>query len=194
MSTSLRRQLLLGGVGLAALGTGGWLAWRRSAPASTPSTTSPATSPAPTTPHPAEAGPAGLWSKSFDSPAGGSLRLAEHRGHPIVLNFWATWCPPCVQEIPTLDRFHREFGPRGWRVLGLAIDGPTPVRAFLAKTPVAYPIGLAGMGGTELAQSLGNQQGGLPFTVVLGADGEIKARKLGPCEFADLTGWAQQFG
>lgn len=191
MSTSLRRQLLLGGVGLAALGTGGWLAWRRSAPAPVPSATSPAT---PATPNPANTGPAGLWSKAFDNPAGGSLRLAEHRGHPIVLNFWATWCPPCVKEIPTLDRFHREFGPRGWRVLGLAIDGPTPVRAFLAKTPVAFPIGLAGMGGTELAQALGNQQGGLPFTVVLGADGEIKARKLGPCEFADLTGWAQQFG
>lgn len=177
-ASSPRRSFLTTAAGLAALAAGGWVAWSRSEAAGKAG----------------EAAPAQLWTQVFDAPSGGSLKLAEHRGKPIVLNFWATWCSPCIKELPTLDKFHREFSARGWRVLGLAIDSPTPVRGFLAKTPVSFPVGLAGLGGTELALSLGNTQGGLPFTVVLGSDGQIKARKLGPCEFSDLTGWAKQFG
>jgi thiol-disulfide isomerase/thioredoxin len=177
-TSTRRRSFLTTAAGVSALAAGGWVAWSRSEAAA----------------QAGEAAPAQLWAQVFDSPGGGSLKLAEHRGKPVVLNFWATWCSPCVKEMPTLDKFHRDFGKRGWRVLGLAIDSPTPVKAFLAKTPVSFPIGLAGLGGTELAQTLGNTQGGLPFTVVLGSDGQIKARKLGPCEYADLTGWAKQFG
>lgn len=178
---STRRTFIISAAGASALTLGGWLSWRGTESSAIAASKS------------GDAAPAQLWAQTFDAPNSGALKLAEHRGHPIVLNFWATWCPPCVKELPTLDRFHREYSARGWRVIGLAIDGPTPVRTFLAKTPVSFPIGLAGMGGTELASSLGNTQGGLPFTVVLGADGQIKARKLGPCEFSDLTGWVKQF-
>src|SRR5438128_2664895 len=106
---------------------------------------------------------------SFDTPDGAQLSMQALRGRPLLLNFWATWCPPCVEEMPLLDRFFRQSGSKSWQVVGLAIDQPSAVRNFLKKTPVTFPIGLAGLGGTELAKSLGNEVGGLPFTVAVGA-------------------------
>jgi thiol-disulfide isomerase/thioredoxin len=131
-----------------------------------------------------------LWGLRFDRPEGGELVMADLRGRPLVLNFWATWCPPCVKEMPELDRFHRDFAARGWQVVGLAIDGPTPVREFLQRVPVGFPIGLAGFGGTELVRQLGNLTGGLPFTVVLGRDGTVLHRKMGETHYAELAAWA----
>ena len=139
---------------------------------------------------PASADDGGLWSLRFDRPQGGELVLADLRGRPTVLNFWATWCGPCVQEMPELDRFHREFGARGWQVIGLAIDGPTPVRQFLARQPVSFAIGLAGLDGTELARKLGNPSGSLPFSVVFDAQGRPVRRKLGQTGYAELAHWA----
>jgi len=118
-------------------------------------------------------------------------RLAGPRGRVVLLNFWATWCPPCVKEMPELDRFHTEFGAKGWQVLGLAIDGPTPVKEFLAKVHVGFGVGLAGFGGTELAQALGNTAGGLPFSLLIDAQGRIRHRKMGATHFDELAAWAQ---
>jgi len=92
--------------------------------------------------------------------------------------------------MPELDQFSRTFSPQGWHVLGLAIDGPTPVREFLAKVRVGFTIGLAGFGGTELAQELGNQSGGLPFTVLIDAQGRVRHRKMGATSHAELARWA----
>lgn len=116
--------------------------------------------------------------------------LAEYRGKWVVLNFWATWCAPCVTELPLLDRFHREQNARGWTVVGLAVDSPTPVREFLRQRPLALPVGLAGLEGVEFGRSLGNIQGGLPFTVVLDAAGQVRSRKLGALKPADIAAWA----
>ena len=164
---------------LAALGGAGLAWWRRSQP-----TGGAVAGDDPT--------PADLWSLRLDRPEGGTLDLATLRGKPLVLNFWATWCPPCLREMPALDRFHQTWGPKGWQVVGLAIDGPTPVRGFLAKTPVRFPIGLAGLDGTELVRTLGNPGGGLPFTVVIDAAGRVRQRKLGETSFDELAGWAAQ--
>ncbi len=130
--------------------------------------------------------PADFWTQTFDTPDGKTLALSQYKGKPILLNFWASWCPPCVKEMPDLDHFHKDMKAKGWQVIGLAVDGPTPVREFLAKVPVGFDIGLAGFGGTELSQALGNTAGGLPFTVVIGADGRIVHRKVGGTTYADL--------
>lgn len=130
-----------------------------------------------------------LWAQRFERPEGGELLLSSLRGKPLLVNFWATWCPPCVKEMPQLDRFSRE-NPQGVQVVGLAVDGPTPVREFLKKTPVGFNIGLAGFGGTELARALGNPAGGLPFSVLFDARGEIAQRKLGETHHEELMQWA----
>jgi len=131
------------------------------------------------------------WSLAFDTPDGGRLALASLRGRPLVLNFWATWCPPCVREMPSLDRFHRDFGHQGWQVLGLAADTADKVRDFLARTPVGFPTVVAGFGGVELSRTLGNQSGGLPFTVLFDAAGAVTRRHMGETRYEQLAAWAQ---
>jgi thiol-disulfide isomerase/thioredoxin len=133
----------------------------------------------------------GLWTMRFPRPGGGELVMAALRGRPLLVNFWATWCPPCVKEMPELDRFQRDYARAGWQVVGLAVDGPTPVREFLARAPVGYAIGLAGFEGAELSRRLGNDRGALPFTVAFDAGGRIRQRKLGETHYDELAAWAQ---
>jgi len=101
-----------------------------------------------------------LWGLEFETPAGGTVAMKSLAGKPLLLNFWATWCPPCVEELPMLNAFYREQSSKGWQVLGLAIDQPSAVRKFLARIPLDFPVGLAGLGGTDLGRSLGNLTGG----------------------------------
>jgi thiol-disulfide isomerase/thioredoxin len=132
---------------------------------------------------------AGLWSLSLATPDGGTLSLAALRGRPLLLNFWATWCPPCIEELPLLDRFYRVNSANGWQMLGIAVDQQDPVQRFLSRSPVAFPVVLAGFAGIELSKSLGNLSGGLPFTVVLGQDGAVAHRKMGKVTDVDLSAW-----
>ena len=132
-----------------------------------------------------------FWSQRFAQPSGGELDLRAFRGKPLLLNFWATWCPPCVEELPMIDAFSREHATKGLQVLALAIDQPSSVRRFLDRQPLSFPVGLAGLDGTALARSLGNTQGGLPFTVFFAADGSIYRKKLGQLSPQDLKDWAQ---
>jgi thiol-disulfide isomerase/thioredoxin len=127
---------------------------------------------------------------TFDTPTGEKLVMQSLRGKPLLVNFWATWCAPCIEEMPLLDRFYRENLAKSWQVLGLAIDQVEPVNRFLKKAPVSYPVGMAGLQGTDLGRSLGNSVGGLPFTVVFGAAGTVLRRKIGQLTPADLQQWA----
>ena len=167
-----RRRVLYAGVAAAAAAAGAGLAWWRLRPA------------------PAQAGAQqALWTQAFDTPDGARLDMAGFAGKPLVLNFWATWCPPCVEELPMLNTFYRENRSNGWQVLGLAIDQPSSVRKFLTRLPLEFPVGLAGLGGSELGRSLGNLAGGLPFTVVFGAKGQVLHRKMGQVTPDDLQRW-----
>jgi thiol-disulfide isomerase/thioredoxin len=167
-----RRALLYAGVAAAAALAGAGVAWRRW--------------------DLSQAESAGaLWPLSFDTPSGAKLEMQSLRGKPLLLNFWATWCPPCVEEMPMLDVFFRENSAKSWQVVGLAIDRPSAVREFLARTPVSYPVGLAGLGGSELSKELGNLAGGLPFSVVIGSAGEILQRKIGRISTAELAHWRE---
>lgn len=167
------RRWLLAGVGAAAAAAGAGLAWWRQRPQAVE-----------------EGALQHLWQLSFDTPQGASLALAGLKGKPLLLNFWATWCAPCVQEMPMLDAFYRQNASKGWQVIGLAVDQPSAVRTFLQRVPVTFPIGMAGLEGTDLSRSLGNEIGGLPYTVVFGPDGEVRQRRMGRVSEADLKAWS----
>jgi len=130
-----------------------------------------------------------LWSSEFDQADGQVLRLSDFKGKPLVLNFWATWCTPCVEEMPLLNAFFQENQSKSWQVIGLAIDQPSAVKRFLKQYPVNYPIGMAGLGGTELVKKLGNPEGSLPFTLVLNANGDLLVQKLGKLSSQEMRDW-----
>jgi thiol-disulfide isomerase/thioredoxin len=130
-----------------------------------------------------------FWAMTFTQPDDTLLSMASLRGAPLVLNFWGTWCPPCVKEMPELDRFAREARASGVRVLGVAVDSPTAVRQFLGRQPVAYAIALAGFDGTDLSRRLGNSTGALPFTAVFNRAGAVVQRKLGTTGVDELRAW-----
>jgi thiol-disulfide isomerase/thioredoxin len=133
-----------------------------------------------------------LWTLSFERPEGGELAMAALRGKPLLINFWATWCAPCLRELPAINEFHRQYKGKGWQVVGLAIDGPTPVREFLTRVKIGFPVGLAGLDGTDLIAKLGNLQGGLPFSVLIDSRGRLVERKLGETSLAELVAWAKK--
>ena len=190
-STQTSKVILFTVVGLVATGLGAW--WSLSSHPTGPIVSQSTQAPPSTQPNAqaADALPADFWTHTFDTPDGKTLALNQYKGQPILLNFWASWCPPCVKEMPDLNRFQQNMKDKGWRVIGLAVDGPTPVREFLAKVPVTFDIGLAGFGGTELSQALGNAAGGLPFTVLIDAQGRIVHRKMGGTTYDDLIKWSQ---
>ena len=99
--------------------------------------------------------------------------VSEWDGQLLFINFWATWCPPCLEEIPTFVRVQQEFQGKGVQFLGVAIDGADKVRGFAAEHSMNYPSLVAQMEGIELTQRFGNRIGALPYTVVVGRDGHV---------------------
>ena len=191
---SRRRALVLGAA--AAGGLAGW-AWHAIRTPATP--TGEAATPGGASPPPAAGDPAvaEFWRQGADRPDGRRLEFAALGGRCLLVNFWATWCPPCVKEMPLLEQFHREHGPGrrpgpdGWTVLGVAIDRPQAVVEFLRARPVSYEIVVAGLDGTTWGRALGNDKGGLPFTVAIDTAGRISHRKIGEIAADELQSWAQ---
>jgi thiol-disulfide isomerase/thioredoxin len=167
-----RRSILYAGVAAAAAAVGAGVAWQRQSGG-----------------HLSADALAQLWAAEFETPSGETLSMKTLQGRPLVINFWATWCTPCIEEMPLIDAFFRQNESKGWQVVGLAIDQPSRVRQFLNQFPVDYAIGLAGLNGTELGKILGNDVGGLPFTVVLDAKGDLIQRHLGKLSPSDINKW-----
>lgn len=130
-----------------------------------------------------------LWGSILELADGTTLDVSTLRGRPLVINFWATWCPPCVEELPLLDAFHRQNHSKGWQMIGIGIDQPSMIRRFLAQRPVSYPVALGGLHGTQLGEALGNPSGALPFTLVLAADGRLIMRKSGQLSAYEIEQW-----
>lgn len=113
-------------------------------------------------------------------------KLSQWEGKTLIVNFWATWCAPCVEEMPELTELQTELAPQGIQILGIGIDSSSNIREFAAKYKITYPLYIAGMTGTELSRQFGNQTGGLPFTVIIGPKGDVKKTYLGRLKMDQL--------
>jgi thiol-disulfide isomerase/thioredoxin len=127
-----------------------------------------------------------LWSATVTNADGKPQSLSLLKGHPVVLNFWASWCGPCVEEMPSLSALHREYAKKGIEFVGLGVDSDKNVKNFLQKVRVDYPVYVIGFGGADLARAFGNTAGALPFTVVIDAKGVVRSTKLGQIQPNEL--------
>ena len=118
--------------------------------------------------------------------------MSSYLGQPLVLNFWATWCPPCVKEMPDLEALHQQYPQVSF--VGLAVDTSSNIQKFQEKVKVSYPLLVGGHGVIPLMRGLGNQTGGLPFTLLFNEEGQVVQRFLGQIKPDELERKIQDFG
>jgi thiol-disulfide isomerase/thioredoxin len=118
--------------------------------------------------------------------AGGRASLERWRGKVVVVNFWASWCPPCREEIPGLVRIQQRFAANGLQVVGIAVDSVDKSRQAAGEMGITYPVLIAEVRMIDVTRRLGNRAGGLPFTVVLDREGRLVATHLGLLSEAQL--------
>lgn len=139
---------------------------------------------------PADLKPAGaLFEHTFSDADGRAQALSQWQGRWLLVNFWATWCAPCVEEMPDLQRAYAEYGGQNLAVVGLAIDTPGAVKRFRDSLQLELPLLIAGASGTELARQLGNPSGALPYTVLIDPSGFVVRSKLGQLRNPELRSW-----
>ena len=118
--------------------------------------------------------------------------LSQWRGKPLIVNFWARWCPPCRTEIPEFVKLHHDYQAKGLVVIGIGIeDQAEPVRDFAKAYDMDYPLLLGKDQGMELMRALGNTRLGLPFTVAIDRSGKIVATKTGGIKADNLIAAAE---
>jgi peroxiredoxin len=121
--------------------------------------------------------------------SGKEHRLSEFHGKRVLINFWASWCVPCLAEMPALAAAQHKFGDQGGIVLGIAMDEPNRVRAFLLHHPVDYPILIGQVDSPSTSMRFGDADEILPFSVLLDEQGHVLATQRGPLESAQLAKW-----
>jgi thiol-disulfide isomerase/thioredoxin len=120
-----------------------------------------------------------LWKWPFQDLGGSEKRLDLWRGKVLVVNFWATWCEPCREEVPTLVKMQAKYAANGLQVVGISLDSVAKVQEFAREYKVQYPLLIASLDVMNIARNLGNKAAGLPYTLVLNRDGVIQTRHLG---------------
>ena len=134
---------------------------------------------------PAQAG-AALAGLALPDPSGKEQRLDQWRGKVVVVNFWATWCAPCREEMPEFIKAQQQHGAQGLQFVGIAVDKADKVDEFAKEIGLNYPTLIGGFGAMELSKSLGNNLMALPFTVVLDRKGDVVHTQLGELKPAKL--------
>jgi Thiol-disulfide isomerase and thioredoxins len=124
---------------------------------------------------------------SFPDLHGEPVALSRFAGKPLVVNFWATWCAPCVKEMPDLDALSKKHPGIGF--LGLAVDTQANVERFIKKVQVSYPLLVAGHSAIEKMKALGNRKGGLPYTVIFDSESRVARDILGQVDSVDLDSY-----
>lgn len=114
----------------------------------------------------------------------------DFSGRPLLVNLWASWCGPCIEEMPELQRYSAGQGASGVQVIGIALDDKASVEAFLRRIPVAYPILLDQAGPADAGVRLGNPKGVLPYSVLVSADGRLLRQRIGPFDHGEIDEWA----
>lgn len=127
-----------------------------------------------------------LFALSLPDPSGRQQPLAQWKGKVLVVNFWATWCEPCKEEMPRFMKLQADYGGKGLQFVGIAIDEPDKVSAFARDLGLNYPTLVGGYGAIELSKTFGNRLGALPFTIVLDRAGGVAHTQLGPLKDAQL--------
>jgi thiol-disulfide isomerase/thioredoxin len=125
----------------------------------------------------------------------GQRRTLPEPGHPVLINYWASWCAPCRHELPLLSAFAHEQDRNGVQVVGIALEEADPARAFLATMPVGYATAWEPPSLADSSVRLGNARGVLPYSVLVDAQGRIRARRVGAfVDAADLRTWVAAAG
>lgn len=119
-----------------------------------------------------------LFAQSLHDLQGEQQTFQQWKGKPLVLNFWATWCAPCVEEMPDLEQLHQKYAPQT-QFVGIGIDSVESMQAFIEKVSVSYPLLQGGIAGMDIMKQFGNRAGGLPYTVVLNEQGEVVLQHAG---------------
>lgn len=138
-------------------------------------------------PVPAQSSAVGTFlSQTMKDADGQEQHLDQWKDRTLIVNFWATWCAPCVDEMPELSALQQEIAAQNIQILGIGIDSASNIADFARKYRISYPLYVGGINGSELSRALGNQGGGLPFTVIIGRDGQVKKAYLGRLKMEEL--------
>lgn len=119
--------------------------------------------------------------------------LAQWKNKALIVNFWATWCSPCVEEMPELSALQAEISPEKIQIIGIGVDSAANIAKFVAEHKITYPLYTGGMGAAELSRQFGNKAGALPFTVLIGRDGQIRKTYLGRLKIKELRNELKTF-
>jgi len=123
--------------------------------------------------------PAATANFMLNDMSGNKHQLANYKGKWVLVNYWATWCPPCLKEIPDFMALQQQYADKNVQFIGIALEDKEPVAEYTAATKINYPVLLGGDNGITLAQQLGNNVDAVPYTLIVDRQGQIIHRHPG---------------